>query len=64
MVTRMYGKRGLLIWQKRPIDMAKETHRNTGTRAVRSCSLNSMLYGKRDLLIWQKRPIDIAKETY
>ena len=26
MVTRMYGKRGLLIWQKRPIDMAKEAY--------------------------------------
>ena len=33
------GKRGLFIWQKRPIYMAKETH----------------LYGKRDPFIWQKR---------
>ena len=44
----LYGKRGLVIWQKRPIDMEKD----------------ACLYGKRDLLIWQKRPIDMAKEAY
>jgi predicted metal-binding protein len=35
-----YGKRGLFIWQKRPIHMAKEAYS----------------YGKRGLFIWQKRP--------
>jgi hypothetical protein len=34
-----YGKRGLFIWQKRPIHMAKETYS----------------YGKRDLVLWQMR---------
>ena len=37
----LYSKRGLFIWQKRPIYMAKE----------------ACLYGKRGLFIWQKRPI-------
>ena len=32
--TYLYGKRGLFLWQKRPIPMAKETY----------------LYGKRGLL--------------
>jgi len=44
MLQVRYGKRDLLIWQKRPTYMAKETY----------------LYGKRDLLIWQKRPIYMA----
>jgi predicted metal-binding protein len=48
--TYHYGKikRDLLLWQKRPIIMAKETY----------------YYGKRDLLLWQKRPIVMAKEAY
>jgi len=46
--TYLYGKRDLLICQKRPTYLAKETY----------------LYGKRDLLIWQKRPTYLAKETY
>ena len=59
----LYGKRDLIVWQKRPIYVAKETY----------------LCGKRDLLLmvhvrlfsgvdiihmWQKRPIYVAKETY
>ena len=38
----LHGKRDLLIWQKRPVHMAKE-----------ACS-----YGKRGLFMWQKRPTD------
>jgi hypothetical protein len=38
-----YGKRGLFIWQKRPMHTAKEAYS----------------YGKRGLFIRQKRPIKI-----
>ena len=38
----------VFIWQKRPINLAKETYKS----------------GKRDLFIWQKRPIHMAKEIY
>jgi len=53
--TYLYGKRDLLIWQKRPTYMAKETY---------LYGKETYLYGKRDLLIWQKRPTYMAKETY
>jgi len=43
-----YGKRGLFIWQKRPVHMALEAYS----------------YGKSGLFIWQKRPIHMAKEAY
>ena len=37
-------KRDLFLWQKRPMDMAKETY----------------FYGKRDLFIWPKRPTQMS----
>ena len=40
----LYGKRGLFIWQKRPVYMAKEAY----------------LYGKRGLFTWQNRPIEFS----
>ena len=46
--TYLCSKRGLFLWQKRPIYVVKETY----------------LCGKRDLFVWQKRPIYMAKETY
>ena len=42
-----YLKRHLLVWQKRPTYMEKETY----------------VYDKRDLRIWQKSPTYMAKET-
>jgi len=38
------GKRGLFLWQKRPISMAKEAY----------------FYGKRGLFLWQKRPTGVG----
>ena len=56
--TYVYGKRDLLVWQKRPTCMAKETY-VYGKR-----DLATYLYGKRDLRVWQKRPTRVAKEAY
>ena len=46
--THVCRKRGLYVWQMRPIYVAKETH---------ICS-------KRDQHIWQNRPICMANEAY
>ena len=45
----LYGKRGLFVWQKRPIEII----------IPEVC-----VSVKRDLWIGQKRPMDRAKETY
>ena len=52
--TYLYGKRGLFVWQKRPICMAISY-----PDRAQVC-----LRVKRDLFVWQKRPICMAKETY
>ena len=59
-------KRDLLIWQKRPTHLAKETYPygkrdlpiwQNGKRALHTLAYHTIpLYGKRDLLIWQKGP--------
>ena len=57
----LYGKRDLFIWQKRPVYMAKATHRMARES---ECCMWAYLYGKRDLRIWQKRPTYMGKETH
>ena len=52
-----YDKRGLFIWQKRPITHTKETYRYTGIPEV-------CVSVKRDVFTWQKRPILVTKEAY
>ena len=59
-------KRGLFIWQKRPIHMEKEAYQHSHTSGMRKCqkrpihmAKEAYSYGKRGLFIWQKRPINI-----
>jgi recombinational DNA repair protein RecT len=65
-----YGKRGLFIWQKRPVHMAKEAY-SYGKRGLFlwqkrpiPMAKEAYSYGKRGLFIWQKRPVHMAKEAY
>ena len=60
-----------IVWQKRPIHMAKETY-SYGKRGLFTLaylryarvSKETYSYGKRDLFLWQKRRIYMAKEGY
>ena len=47
----VYGKRGLFVWQKRPIAIS--------IPEVCVSVKRGLPYGKRGLFMWQKRPTDI-----
>jgi hypothetical protein len=64
-----YGKRGLLLWQKRPIDIYRQDKPIDGKRGLwqkgpAEMAKETRRYGKRGLSIRQNRPIDMAKEAY
>ena len=49
----LYGKRGLFIWQKRPIPISVP-------RPIRVL----VMLCRSGEVVWQKRPICMAKEAY
>ena len=51
----LYGKPGLFVWQKRPLDMANGSIYMTN---------EAYLYGKRGLFIWQMMPLYMANKAY
>ena len=58
--TQWYGKRGLLIWQNKPID----GKRGLWQKGPAEMAKETCRYGKRGLSIRQNRPLDMAKEAY
>jgi len=60
----LYGKRGLFIWQKRPLAVTQHSGLRQCQKRPIYMAKEAYFYGKRGLFIWQKRPIYMAKEAY